>query len=256
MQWRIFRLLLLVCLITVLPLGCMAEVKEPAVAGKFYPAGREDLKRAVDGFMAGAGNISAEGRLVAIIAPHAGYEYSGGVAAWAYKRLQGSAVNTVILLGPSHHVAFEGVAVYAAGSMRTPLGDVAINEAAARSLLDDKSGVTSDQAPFAHEHSLEVQLPFLQRTLKDFRIVPILIGTPTRQSFASLTERLTRLMGADDRTLLVVSSDFSHYHDALTAGTMDRKAIDALECLSPIRLQQLIAGGEGEMCGAFPAITP
>ncbi len=255
MRWRTFaRLLILVSFITALPIGCMAEVKEPAVAGKFYPAGREELKRTVDGFLAGAANSSVEGKLVAIVAPHAGYEYSGSVAAWAYKRLQGGTVNTIVLIGPSHHVAFEGVAVYTAGSMRTPLGDVAINEAAARSLLDDMSGVTSNPAPFVREHSLEVQLPFLQRTLKDFKIVPILIGTPTRQSFTSLTERLTRLMRADDRSLLVVSSDLSHYHDSLTAGTMDRKVIDALERLSPAGLEQLLGGGEGEMCGAFPAI--
>jgi len=255
MRWPIcLRLLILIHFIAILPVGCMAEVKEPAVAGQFYPAGEDTLRRNVDGYLARAGNSAVEGKLVAIVSPHAGYEYSGGVAAWAYKRLAGSNIRTVVIIGPSHHVAFEGVAVYAEGSMRTPLGNIRINEAAARSLLDEKSGIAFNRAPFAREHSLEVQLPFLQRTLKEFSIVPILVGTPTRESFLSLTESLTRLLRTDDRALLVISSDLSHYHDAATAGTMDRKVIEALERLSPVRMEQLLASGEGEMCGGYPAI--
>ncbi len=248
------RLFFLVLLATMFPAGCRAEVKEPAVAGQFYPAGREELRQSVDVLLAAAPGSTVEGRLIALISPHAGYQYSGGVAAWAYKRLNGSAFSTVILIGPSHHVDFAGVAVYAAGSMATPLGKVAINEKAAHSLLDEKSGVTFDRLPFAREHSLEVQLPFLQRTLHNFTIVPILVGSPTRESFLSLTESLTRLMRQDDRALLVVSSDLSHYHPATTAEMMDRRVIDAVERLSPGTLEQLLGEGRGEMCGGWPAI--
>ncbi|HEX9023066.1 MAG TPA: AmmeMemoRadiSam system protein B [Geobacteraceae bacterium] len=255
MRWRIsLRLFILICFFAGLPAGCRAEVKEPAVAGQFYPAAKESLQRAVDGFLAGGQETAAEGKLLAIVAPHAGYQYSGSVAGWAYRRIKGGAFKTVVLMGPSHHLAFKGAAVYAGGSMATPLGNVRVNEKVARSLLDEKAGITFDRAPFAREHSLEVQLPFLQRTLKDFTVVPILLGTPTRESFSSLTAALTKLLRSDDRVLLVISSDLSHYHDAATAQAMDRKVIDALERLSIDRLEQLLSSGEGEMCGGVPAL--
>ncbi len=255
MRWRIsVRMLFLICFIAALPAGCKAEVKEPAVAGQFYPAAKENLQRTVDGFLAGAQDTPVEGKLLAIVSPHAGYQYSGGVAGRAYRRIKGDAFKTIILIGPSHHVAFKGAAVYAGGSMATPLGRVRINEAAARSLLDEKAGITFDRSPFVREHSLEVQLPFLQRALGDFSIVPILLGTPTKESFSSLTAGLTKLRRSDDRALLVVSSDLSHYHDAATAGHMDRKVIDAVERLSIERLEQLLSSGEGEMCGGFPVL--
>src|SRR5512139_860577 len=159
-------------------------VREPAVAGAFYPGEQDALTAAVSGFMAKAEHRPESGRLIALIAPHAGYQYSGQVAAASYRYISDRRVDTVILIGASHTASYLGAAVYPDGAWRTPLGIVRINEKVARSLLNDKASVVAGREAFAKEHSLEVQLPFLQRTLKEFTIVPILLGAPTRDSFA------------------------------------------------------------------------
>ena len=184
--------------------------------------GTEQLLLVLCGFMG----------LIALIAPHAGYPYSGSIAAHAFAHLKGSAIDTVILIGPSHYASFNGASVYARGGMRTPLGVVPINEKIARSLIDEKAGITLNAAAFDREHSLEVQLPFLQRTLKDFTIVPILIGTPTQESFAALSEKLAAVLRKNERAIVVASTDLSHYHNRATASAMDKKVIDAVERLS------------------------
>jgi MEMO1 family protein len=230
------------------------EVKEPAVAGAFYPADRNELVRAVDGYLANAPAATAGGRLIALIAPHAGYMYSGQVAAYSYRQLTGRPVDTIILIGASHFSSFAGAAVYAEGGMRTPLGVVKINEKIARSLLNEKAGVTFSRDAFAREHSLEVQLPFLQRTHKDVMIVPILIGAPTQASLSHLADRLTEVMRKNERVIIVASTDLSHYHDSTTAASKDRKVIDAVARMSVEDLQGLLAGGDGEACGGYPVL--
>lgn len=231
--------------------GCNAEVKEPAVAGGFYPRDKGELTATVDRFLDRASKKGGEGRLLALVVPHAGYQYSGGVAAESYARLKGSGIRTVVLIGPSHQVSFNGAAVYATGKFRTPLGTVPVNEKLARQLLDDKAAVAFNREPFAREHSLEVQLPFLQRVLPGLSIVPVLIGNPTRESFTSLTDRLTTALRNDPEAILVVSSDLSHYHDSGTAGRMDRSVIDAVERLSTGDLEALLSSGKGEACGGY-----
>ncbi len=231
-----------------------ADVKEPAVAGSFYPADRGELSRTVQGLLAAAKVQPVEGRLVALISPHAGYAYSGQVAAHSYRHITDRPVDTVFLVGPSHYAAFRGASVYAEGSWRTPLGDVKINEKTAGALLDDRSDVTFNREAFAKEHSLEVQLPFLQQTLKDFTIVPILIGEPTQASFRRLADRLTEILRKNDRAIIVASSDLSHYHDYATAKTKDGKVIGAIGRMSVEDLQGLLATGDGEACGGYPAL--
>ncbi|GAM09241.1 MEMO1 family protein [Geobacter sp. OR-1] len=233
--------------------GCSAEIKEPAVAGAFYPGDKAILQKTVDGFMASAGKQEAQGRLLTLLAPHAGYQFSGAVAANSYAQLKGSGVTTVILLGPSHYTHLNGAAVYAKGSFRTPLGLVAVNEKIAAQLLDKKSGVVFDRNPFAREHSLEVQLPFIQRVLPAASIVPVIVGAPTRESYQSLAESLAKAL-KDPKTVLIVSSDLSHYHDRETAGQMDRTVIDAVERLSVNDLEGLLSNGNGEACGGYPLI--
>jgi MEMO1 family protein len=229
-------------------------VKEPAVAGAFYPADRSELARAVDGYLANVGALPAGGRLIALIAPHAGYLYSGQVAAYSYRQIVERSVDTVILIGASHFSSFAGASVYAEGGMRTPLGIMKINERIARSLLNEKAGVTFYREAFAKEHSLEVQLPFLQRTLKDVTIVPVLMGAPTQASLSHLTDRLTEVMRKNGRILIVASTDLSHYHDSPTAVGKDRKVIDAIGRMDLEGLQGLLASGEGESCGGYPVL--
>jgi hypothetical protein len=230
-------------------LASKEQSREPAVAGAFYAADPESLKRSVVEYLAAAGARPVEGKLIALVAPHAGYMYSGPVAAHAYRHITDRPVDTVILIGASHTAAYPGAAVYAAGSWRTPLGTVKINEAAAASLLNEKAGVTFSRDAFVREHSLEVQVPFLQQSLRTVTIVPVLLGAVTPASFTHLADRLTKVLQQDDRAIIVVSTDLSHYHDAGTAGGKDRKVIDAVLRMSVEDLQNVLAGGDGEACG-------
>ncbi len=129
-RFAVCRLLFAVlCLLLIAsPLGCQAETKDPAVAGTFYPADKKSLQNSVEGFLTKAEKVSTDGKLLALISPHAGYIYSGQIAAYGYKQIQGSDINKVILIGPSHHSGFKGASVYTKGSFRTPLGEVKINE--------------------------------------------------------------------------------------------------------------------------------
>lgn len=238
-------------LLSFLLTGCSASVKEPNVAGAFYPADGKELAGMVDGFLKGVDGNKVDGRLIALIAPHAGYQFSGQVAAFSYGRLKGRDIDTVIIIGSSHYASYTGASVYTTGGMMTPLGTVKINEKVARGLLSEKDQVTFFPAAFDKEHSIEVQLPFLQRVLKNFSVVPILIGAPSRESFNHLSKKLAEVMKASDRVLLVVSTDLSHYHDYQTAAAMDRKVTDAVQRMSSGDLEQKLMSGEAEACGGY-----
>lgn len=234
--------------------GCAGKVKEPSVAGSFYPADEKVLRETVDGFLAKAQNSPVDGKLIALISPHAGYPYSGQVAAFTYKHLKPGSYDTVILIGPSHHKSFKGASVYTEGSFKTPLGKVRINEKMAQTLINKDSDVGFYPDAYEKEHSLEVQIPFLQRQVKDFRIVPILIGSPTRKSYDYLTEKLTELLRENDKAIIVASTDLSHYHDYNTAVSMDGGMTDAVERVSIEDVERLSSSGEGEMCGIYPVL--
>jgi AmmeMemoRadiSam system protein B len=185
----------------------------PAVAGAWYPAGRDELAGAVDRLLdeAGARAPASGAGVVALVAPHAGYAYSGAVAASAFHRIAGMRFDRVVLLGPSHHFGFRGAAVpESAVAQRTPLGDVPFDEAALLSLRRS-AVVRADDRAFAPEHALESEIPFLQRVLgSDVPIVPILLGGgATRDDAVRLAADLTPLVSPG--TLVVVSSDFTHY---------------------------------------------
>ena len=229
-------------------------VKEPAVAGSFYPAGKDELAGMVNGFLSRAGSSAGEGRLIALIAPHAGYQFSGQVAAYTYRHISERPVDTVILIGASHFSSYAGASVLAEGRMNTPLGSVKINERIASSLLNDGAGVTVFREAYEKEHSLEVQLPFLQQTLRNFTVVPVLMGAPTRESFTHLVDKLTEILRKNDRAIILASTDLSHYHDSRTTAGMDRKVIDAVARMSVEDLQGLLAAGEGEACGGNPVL--
>lgn len=249
-------LLLVAChlfLVTVFP-GCKENVKEPAVAGTFYPSEGNALREMVNGFLANAEKKAVDGQLVAMISPHAGYPFSGHVAAYTYKYLSGKDIDTVILVGLSHYNAFNGASVYAKGSMKTPLGNIKINERVAASLINEKAHVTFYPAAFEKEHSLEVQLPFLQQALKNFKIVPILISTPTKESFEFMTGKLTEILRQEPKTIIIASTDLSHYHGYDTAVIMDRKMIDAVERMALEDIKKYFITGEGEMCGIYPVM--
>jgi len=246
--------ILTVCCLLLLPnsIGCAENIKEPSVAGTFYPADKKALKESVEGFLSRVEKKQRDGKLIALISPHAGYRFSGQVAAYGYKEIMDSAIQKVILIGASHHVGFKGASVYTTGSFRTPLGEVRINEPLAKKLLDDTADVAFYPEAYKREHSIEVQLPFLQTVLKDFSIVPILIGTPTKKTYDHLIDTLSEML--DEKTLIIASTDLSHYHDYSSAKTMDGKIISAIERLSAGDTAKLLQNGQSELCGVYPVL--
>ncbi|MEW6569867.1 MAG: AmmeMemoRadiSam system protein B [Nitrospirota bacterium] len=249
----LFAFVIFFFLIT-LPLssGCTEDLKEPAVAGIFYPSDQGELKKTVQAFLSKAKRVKADGKLIAMISPHAGYIYSGQVAAYGYKQIKGSDIRKVILIGPSHHANFRGASVYAKGRFKTPLGVLKIDEETAQKLLNDSADVKFFPLAFEKEHSLEVQLPFLQSVLDNFTIVPILVGSPTKETLEHLSEVLSDLL--DEKTLLVASTDLSHYHEYSKAKDMDAKIVASIERLSLSETERLLRSGDAELCGAFPVL--
>ena len=249
--WTILLTLsfLLTCLVGT---GCTDNIKEPSVAGTFYPADKKELKDTIETFLSKVNRIPGEGNIIALISPHAGYRYSGQVAAYGYKHIQDRDIRKIILIGQSHHEGFKGASVYTNGSFKTPLGNVEIDEKSAKKLLNENADVKFYPEAFAKEHSIEVQLPFLQSMLKDFTIIPILIGSPTRQTFEHLISELTEMM--DGQTLMIASTDLSHYHGYSEAVEMDSKLISAIERLSVMNAGELVQTGKSEMCGSIPVI--
>ena len=205
----------------------MTQARHPAVAGLFYPADPRALRETVADFLAAA-PVVATSAPKAIIVPHAGYIYSGPVAATAYACLGPvrGRVTRVVLLGPSHRVGFDGLALTSADSYMTPLGRVLIDAEAAAKLADLPQVRVLDAA-HAQEHSLEVHLPFLQEVLGEFSLVPLVVGEAAP---AEVGEVLERLWGGPE-TLIVISSDLSHYHDYATAQQLDRATSRAIEAL-------------------------
>jgi MEMO1 family protein len=204
------------------------KIRPPAAAGLFYEGNPQRLKATVADLLAEAPtHAAATAAPKALIAPHAGYVYSGRIAAAAFSTLRGRAdrVERVVLIGPAHFVPVRGIAAPAADAFETPLGCVRIDRLALSTLTDLPAVIESD-APHAPEHSLEVELPFLQELMESFTVVPLVIGQATPAAVAAVLERLWG--GAE--TLIVVSSDLSHYHDYDTARRLDAATASSLEC--------------------------
>ena len=205
------------------------RIRRPAVAGLFYPAGPGELSAAVDRLLAAA-TVTSGGAPHALVVPHAGYVYSGPVAAVAYRAVEERAaeIRRVVLFGPPHFVPLQGAAVTTADAWATPLGVVPVAGDLRGTALG--AGVLADDLPHAPEHSLEVQLPFLQRVLPhEFSVLPVVIGEMPTRAAADLVGALWG--GAD--TLVVVSTDLSHYLDDAAARAADRTTSDSITSLRP-----------------------
>lgn len=233
----------------------------PAVAGTWYPADPAQLAAEVDRCLGAASDSAAatRGDIVALIAPHAGFVYSGPVAGRAFLRVRGARYERVVLLGPSHYFRFAGGAVPRSAAYRTPLGEVAI-DAGALGRLAGAPGLQVDDEPFRREHSLEAEIPFLQRTLAPgFRLLPVLIGAGTTGEAAeSVAKALAPFLGP--ASLVVVSSDFTHYGprfdyvpftDDVPAGIdrLDRGAIERILAWDRVGFEGHIARTGATICG-------
>lgn len=220
----------------------MHSIRMPAVAGTFYPDDPAALKTQLDAFHPSVPGLSSHAPK-AVIAPHAGYIYSGPIASSVYAHLAvgRDSIRQVILLGPAHRVAFNGLAVSTAEYFRTPLGDVPI-DTTCRDQLCALGLVQLRDDVHVLEHSLEVQLPFLQTTLRDFTLLPIVVGSAASETVAQVIEQLWD----GDQTVFVISSDLSHYHDYATAQRLDATTAAAIERLQEQSINHNAA------CGAVP----
>ncbi|MBT3399387.1 MAG: AmmeMemoRadiSam system protein B [Rhodospirillaceae bacterium] len=224
--------------------NAQSQVRPPAIAGTFYPAEPDALTGMIDACMAGARDNHLSPK--ALIAPHAGYIYSGPVAANAYKSIAARAagkdkISRVVLLGPPHRVVVQKFCVPAATAFRTPLGVVPIDAAGIAAALK-VPGVEQSDVPHAEEHSLEVHLPFLQRVLGDFTLVPVIVGGPSPAE----TDALLQALWGGPETLVVISSDLSHYLDYDAAIRLDQGFRRHIETLNPDKIE------DDQACGRFP----
>lgn len=223
----------------------MDTVRMPAVAGMFYPNDAHQLLTQVRDFL-NETKAPTEPIPKAMIVPHAGYIYSGQIAASAYRRLipARDTINRVVLLGPSHHVPLRGLAATGMTSFATPLGNVSIDRQAIDEITS-LSQVSVLEPPHVNEHSLEVQLPFLQEILDDFSVIPLVVGEATPEQVGEVLEKLW----GGRETVIVISSDLSHYHDYKTAQKMDKSTSTAIENLRPENIRHEQACGRSPING-------
>ncbi len=220
----------------------MTAIRPPAVAGTFYPGSAVELNAVVRDFMDHAPTTKSPVPK-AIIAPHAGYRYSGAIAAAAYARLKPAhdVITRVILLGPCHRVAVKGLAAPSVDAFSTPLGNIPLDRSAIAA-ISSMPQVSEFDATHAEEHSLEVHLPFLQAILDDFMLVPLVVGDASNAEVAAV---LDALWGGDE-TVIVISSDLSHFLDYDAAREIDQRTCDAIEHLDPDAI------GREQACGRIP----
>lgn len=221
------------------------NVREPAVAGQFYPADPKGLTEQIDEFLAAAPKEKPAGAILGLVVPHAGYIYSGPVAAAGFKQLEDQNIETVILIGNSHRAYFEGAAVYDKGYFKTPLGEVEIDADLAKKIIAENKKIKADVSAHQYEHSLEVEVPFLQRVLKNFRILPILLGSGTQEDVEVLARAISKNISGQN-ILVIASTDMSHYPPYEQANYADKKTYEAILTGQVEKLREMIAQLESE----------
>jgi MEMO1 family protein len=232
----------------------LQPVRPEAVAGSWYPGHPALLAQEVDHYLAAVSDEPLAERVFGLVAPHAGLMYSGPVAAWAYRAVQGGDYDVVVLVGPSHRLGFDGVALYPRGAFHTPLGSMPIAADVAEAIRAVTAVVHDDVTAHAPEHSLEMQLPFLRRVLPDTPIVPMLMGYQSVETIVELGAGLATAL-AGHRALLVASSDLSHYLDARMAAMVDREVTQCVERFDPECLLDILRAKPDHACGGGPIVS-
>jgi hypothetical protein len=231
------------------------DVRSPVLEGTWYPGKPEALRRTVGDYLSRANPSGAEGKIVAMIVPHAGYVYSGQVAAYSYKLLQKSAPKTVFLIGPSHRVGFRGISVSQYSGYNTPLGVAPVDQDLAKKLLTTNPQMKWVPQADAQEHSLEIQIPFLQSVLQEFRIVPIIMGEQDLETCALLAKSLIQVLPNKEDAVILASTDLSHFHADQQARILDEDFIRHVRQFAPESLAKAVVSGSCEACGAGPTIA-
>jgi len=227
------------------------EIRRSVIAGSWYPGSADELRRTIDSFLGNVPEGKVAGELIGLIAPHAGYIYSGQVAAYAYKQLEDMSFNKVVIISPVHQFYPGRYTVTTKRYYQTPLGLVEVDAQTVEAIGQEVSLSRVDQDS---EHSLEIQLPFLQRVLRDFKLVPIMLGDQGLSACQALSEALAKAIEGEN-ALLLASTDLSHYHDYDTAVRLDRVVLKHIEAFDPEGLARDLAAGRCEACGGGPVIA-
>ncbi len=243
--------------------GDSQKVRQAAVAGSFYPSDPKALSAMIDGLLAQVSEPPISDPILAAVAPHAGYEYSGPVAAYTYAALKGRKFSRVVVIAPSHYVAFDFTSIYDGDAYATPLGNVPVDKAFARQLVKMSSTMQlssqgHDPTPAGGEHSIEVELPWLQKVLGNFELVPIVMGDQSYESSRALgvaLEKLIKSEGREGDTLVLASSDLSHYHPYDDAEKIDHKTLNALKSWDYFSMSRNFQSRVWEACGGAPIVA-
>ncbi len=231
----------------------MSQVRKPAVAGYFYPADPSKLRSEIEFLLSAAEKKDVPGKLYGIVSPHAGYTYSGKTAAFGFKLLDKKNIKTVIIISPSHREYFPGISVYDGDAYMTPLGTVPVNKKAAETLASNAKTIFRGSEGHGDEHAIEVQIPFLQTVLDDFEIVPVVMGDQGKLFIDELTERLKDTV--DENTLVVSSSDLSHYYPGDVADKMDSLVERDIRLFNYEGLYENFENKRCEACGSGTIIA-
>ena len=226
------------------------NIRPPAVASMFYPAGTAELRKEVQKYLRNADTEedfpklkkSETAELRTLIVPHAGYIYSGKIAASAYRLLEQNQFKRVLLLGPAHRVWLQGAAFPETDAFETPLGQITLDKELIEKMLEEFSWISVSDEAHSEEHCLEVQLPFLQETLGDFELLPLVVGETKTEHITEIIQQFSE----DTETLIVISTDLSHFHDYQTARGIDARTAIAIELLEQNRIST------EDACGAYP----
>jgi AmmeMemoRadiSam system protein B len=231
------------------------KIRPPMVAGMFYPQKKIALEREIAVYLENAPELKLGRKIFGLIAPHAGYMYSAGVATKAYRQILGSDIDVVVIISPSHREYFTEVSIYDGYGYSTPLGVLPVEKNLAHKLTDfSPQIILSEKGHRFEEHALEVQLPILQAVLENFKIIPIVMGEHSHDNIDTLARALAAVM-ADQKFILVASSDLSHFYNAKKASVLDNVVIDAIKKFDEEKLFQDLQNGSCEMCGGGPVIT-
>ena len=225
----------------------MNKIRNSKVAGMFYPSDPTELRKLISSYLGEVKNTEKIEHVAGIVSPHAGYVYSGKTAAWAYKTIESAKYENVIVISPSHREYFKGVSIYPGNAYKTPLGEIQINKKLRQKMVEASDLIFEGIQGHGSEHALEVQLPFLQVILANFQLIPLVIGSQSRETVDELAKVLAEVV--DDKTLIVASSDLSHFYSKSRANIIDSRVIESINYFKYDELQNDLEQKRCEACG-------
>lgn len=250
------KIILAISIIAMTGPGYGNNIKDPNVSGQFYTANPVALSAQIDKFIEQAQVQPSQKDILIVLSPHAGYVYSGGVAAHSFKAVSKKDVDTVVVIAASHYFPYDGVSIWQEGAFKTPLGTVPVDDAFAKKLILKNEKFYYKPLVFEKEHSVEVQIPFLQKTFADFRIVPVLMGQASYDLCHDLAKSLDELIGDREDVLVVVSTDMSHFHTDDKAREIDQNTLQAIANFEHKKIYDNCKAHKGmELCGFVPVTT-